>query len=376
MHQHSIVSITHAFNGLTHSKGGRAQNSLLAEVLVADNNSEDRSSEFAESAGARVLSVSEKGYGAALRGGIQASQGRYVIMGDADDSYDFLSIMPILEKLREGDDLVLGNRFRGEIKSGAMPFLHKYLGNPVLSRLARFFFRSPVGDIYCGLRGFRRDAILDLNLQSSGMEYAVEMVVKSTLFGKKISEVPITLYPDGRSRAPHLRTWQDGWRTLRFMLMYSPGWLFLVPGGLLFITGVLLSIILSFTPLVIKGIGFDVNTLLITSMFSIVGVQLICFFFIARIFAVTQGFLPVTVSYSKLFKYARLETGIVLGLMILSVSIYGICSAVMDWKEVQFGALLYQETLRKTIPAVAGIAIGCQIIFSSFLMSIVGLARK
>lgn len=352
------------------------QNSLNAEIIIADNESEDSSVEYALSGGARVVSISERGYGAALSGGIDSAKGQFVIMGDADDSYDFLAIMPFLEKLRGGADLVMGNRFSGEIKQGAMPFLHKYLGNPVFTKLAKIFYESPIGDINCGLRGFRREVIQSLELRSKGMEYAVEMVIKSTIFKKKIEEIPITLHPDGRSRPPHLRTWRDGWRTLRFMLMYSPGWLFLLPGGLLLVFGIILSLLLVIQPVTILGVGFDVNTLIFTSMCITLGTQLISFFYLARTFAVTQRFLPDTGKYEKLTSCLNLEKGILIGMTIFSMSLFFVFQALWDWKEAGFGALMYQESLRKTIPAATGVVLGVQIVFFSFLAGIFGVGRK
>ena len=262
------------------------------EVIVADNGSTDGSQEIARWENARLVNVPVRGYGAALMAGIQAAQGEYIIMGDADDSYDFREVAPFVEKLRQGFDLVMGNRFQGGIRPGAMPFLHQYLGNPVLSFIGRLFFKSPVSDFHCGLRGFRRDPILELNLRTTGMEFASEMVVKASLQKLRMTEVPTILYPDGRSRPSHLRTWRDGWRHLCFLLLYSPRWLFLYPGILLVTVGVIFSAILLVTPVRIGNINFDIGTLLYATLFIIVGLQSIIFSFFTKIFGISQGLLP------------------------------------------------------------------------------------
>ncbi|TVR00847.1 MAG: glycosyltransferase family 2 protein [Desulfovibrionales bacterium] len=267
-------------------------NAVSGEVVIADNGSTDGSQDIARSHGARVVDVSERGYGSALMGGIKAACGKFVIMGDADDSYDFSSLMPFLLKLREGNELVMGNRFRGGIKPGAMPPLHRYLGNPVLTGIGRLFFKSPIGDFHCGLRGFSRSAILNLNLRTTGMEFASEMVVKATLNKLRIAEVPTTLSPDGRSRPPHLRSWRDGWRHLRFLLIYSPRWLFLYPGIGLFLLGAFGMLGLAFGPVRIGDLGLDIHSMLYASLFIMLGLQCISFAFFSKIYGISMEFLP------------------------------------------------------------------------------------
>ena len=268
------------------------QNNVCGEVLVADNGSTDGSRKIAKRCGARLIYVEEKGYGAALIGGCNAAHGKYVIMGDADDSYDFEHLMPFLEKLREGYDLVMGNRFKGGIEPGAMPLLHKYLGNPVLSFVARLLFPSPVGDYHCGLRGYRKKAIQKIGLVTTGMEYASEMVVKATLYHLSIVEVPTTLKKDGRSRAPHLRSWSDGWRHMKFLLMHSPNWLFLYPGIVLCVLGIMMSMLLMFGPVKIGSVAFDIHTLLYGSAMIMIGANMIFFSLFTRIYAMRTNFIP------------------------------------------------------------------------------------
>ncbi|MBA2496813.1 MAG: glycosyltransferase family 2 protein, partial [Acidimicrobiia bacterium] len=286
----------------------KAQRSLVelgvrGEVVIADNGSTDGSQGIARDLGARIADVPAKGYGAALSGGMHAARGRYVIMGDADDSYDFTNLGPFLERLRAGDDLVMGNRFAGGIEAGAMPKLHRYLGNPVLTALGRLLFRSPCGDFHCGLRGVRRDAVLALDLRTTGMEYASEMVVKATLYDLAISEVPTTLSPDGRSRPPHLRTWHDGWRHLRFLLLYSPRWLFLLPGLLLMAAGTIAGALLLREPVEVGDTVFDVQTLLYCAIAIIIGFQAVVFAVFTKVFAISEGLLPEDPRLDRAFKY-------------------------------------------------------------------------
>jgi len=297
-------------------------------------------------------------------------------MGDADDSYDFLAVGPLLEKLREGYDLVMGNRFTGGIAPGAMPLLHRYLGNPGLTLIARIFFKSPVGDIYCGMRGFRRAAIEELGLRSTGMEYAIEMVVKSTLFKKRICEVPFPLVPDGRDRPPHLRTWRDGWRTLRFMLLYAPNWLFLGPSAFLSAIGLLGGGLLTLGPLEVGGVGLDSSSLLVAAMALVLGVQLFCFFLCARIFAVEFGLLPPHTQAISKGPIVRLEVGVLFGIVLMTGGVAALASAILQWREAQFGPLPYSETLRLVIPAVTAITVGAQTVFASFLLSMLGFVRR
>jgi len=348
-------------------------NAINGEVIIADNGSSDGSQEIAISYGAKVISIANKGYGNALKGGIENASGKYIIMGDADDSYDFSNLSPFIEKLREGADLVIGNRFKGGIKKGAMPFLHKYLGNPVLSFLGRLFFKSSIGDFHCGLRGFSKEAYLKMNLATSGMEFASEMIVKSHLLNLKIVEVPTILYKDGRSRKPHLNTWSDGWRHLRFLLLYSPKWLFLFPGIIMMVFGFLFSVLLIMNPIQISTVTFDVHTLLYATSILLIGFQFVVFYGFTKVFAVTQNLLPKSNRYNSLFKYINLEKGLILGfittLIGVVLSIYGLSL----WSKNNYGVLEVRTTLRIIIPAVTTIIIGVQIILFSFFFSILGL---
>ena len=294
---------------------------LRGEVVVADNGSSDGSVEIARRCRARVVRVSARGYGSALRAGIAAARGEYVVMGDADQSYDFASIPLLVERLRAGYDLVMGNRFSGSIERDAMPWSHRFIGNPVLSWIGRVFFGSRVGDFHCGLRAFRRDAILGLGLSSTGMEFASEMVVKATLHHLRVTEVPITLYRDGRSRPPHLRTWRDGWRHLRFMLLYSPRWLFLIPGGLLFAVGALGLAVLARGPYRLGGLGLDVGTLLVAGFACLVGYQVIVFAAFTKVFAVREGLHPEPPLLTRAYRYLRLETGLLAGTLMTGAGI-------------------------------------------------------
>jgi len=351
-------------------------NAIRGEVLVADNGSTDRSREIAEQLGARVVRVERKGYGAALLGGIAAARGRFVIMGDADDSYDFANLMPFVEELRAGRDLVMGNRFRGGIAPGAMPPLHRYLGNPVLTAFGRLFFKSPSGDFHCGLRGFRREAIERLDLRTTGMEFASEMVVKATLLGLSITEVPTTLSRDGRSRAPHLRSWRDGWRHLRFLLLFSPRWLFLYPGFALIAVGAAMFALILPGPRTIAGVTFDVNTLMYASAAVVLGTQSVIFATFTKVYAVTHGLHPPDPRLDRLFRIVTLETGVVVGAILLLVGLVGSMIAVDFWGERSFGDLDPRQTLRLIIPATLFLALGFQIILSSFFLSVLGLATR
>jgi glycosyltransferase involved in cell wall biosynthesis len=349
---------------------------ISGEIIVADNGSTDGSVEIAERAGARVVHVREKGYGSALMGGIAAARGRYVIMGDADASYDFAALVPFVEKLREGCDLVMGNRFRGGIKPGAMPLLHRYLGNPVLTTVGRVFFGSPCGDFHCGLRGFRREAVLAMDLRTTGMEFASEMVVKATLKGMRIAEVPTTLSPDGRSRRPHLRTWRDGWRHLRFLLLYSPRWLFLYPGLVLVIAGLLTGAWLLPGRRVVGGVSFDVHTLLYSAVAVYIGFQSILFAAFTKVFAIREGLLPADLRVDRWLRAFTLERGLVLGGALTLLGLGGSIYAVSDWGEKLFGELNPERTMRIVIPASLALAVGCQTILSSFFLSVLGMGRK
>ena len=345
------------------------------EIVVADNGSTDGSPEIAASLGARVVHVAEKGYGSALLGGIKAARGRYIIMGDADDSYDFTNLGPFLEKLRAGYELVMGNRFKGGIAPNAMPPLHRYLGNPVLTGIGRIFFRSPCGDFHCGLRGFSKAAIQRLDLRTRGMEFASETVVKASLHGLRITEVPTTLSVDGRNRPPHLRSWRDGWRHLRFLLLYSPRWLFLYPGALLMLLGAVVSGWLLVGPRVVDGITFDIHTFLYAAMAIVIGYQTVIFAIFTKVFAITEGLLPEDPRLKTLFTYIKLETGILAGALLLVAGIGLSVYALSFWSATSFGPLDPSRTLRLVIPAVTLIALGLQTVLSSFFLSILGLER-
>jgi glycosyltransferase involved in cell wall biosynthesis len=309
-------------------------------------------------------------------GGIAAARGKYVVMGDADDSYDFGHIVRFLEPLREGADLVMGNRFRGGIQKDAMPSLHRYFGNPALTLLGRLFFHSPLGDFYCGLRGFRKDAYERLGMRTTGMEFATEMIVKATMLKMRIAEVPTTLSPDGRSRPPHLRTWRDGWRTLRFFLLYSPRWLFLYPGFALMTVGALLGLWLLPSARAVDGVVFDVHTMLYAAAFVLLGFQAIAFAIFTKFFAISEGLLPPDTTLDKLFRYITLEVGLAMGALLtvagLAISVY----AVSAWGSKHFGALDYSHTMRLVIPAALFLILGAQTVFASFFMSVLGLRRR
>lgn len=352
---------------------------ISGEIIVADNGSTDGSQDIAEQLGARVIHVDEKGYGAALMGGIGAARGQYVIMGDADESYDFTEIPRFIEKLREGCDLVMGCRLPwggGTIMPGAMPWKHRWIGNPVLTTIGRIFFKSSVSDFHCGLRGFRRDAYTEIDPHTTGMEFASEMVIKATLKKMKIAQIPITLYPDGRSGRPHLRSWRDGWRHLRFMLMYSPRWLFLIPGLIMFLLGGVLGGVLLVRGIRIGDIIFGTNTLLICSMSVLVGFQLILFAVFTKIFAISEGLLPKDIRLIKLNKYINLEIGVLAGLVVTVLGFGLIVSAFLYWKAHGYGPISYPDSLRMVIPGITAFTLGIEIIFSSFFMSILGMKRR
>jgi hypothetical protein len=346
------------------------------EVLVADNRSTDGSPEVAAAAGARVVTVGERGYGAALLGGISAARGRLIVMGDADGSYDFAELALFLDRLREGYQLVMGNRFAGGIAPGAMPGLHRYLGNPVLSAVGRLLYRSRCHDFHCGLRGFHRDAILALNLRTTGMEFASEMVVRATLAGLRIAEVPTTLRADGRSTPPKLRTWHDGWRHLRFLLLYSPRWLFLVPGLTLMIAGLLVGGLLIPGPRTVGGVTFDVHTLLYAGMAVVVGFQAIAFALFTTVFTVSEGLLPDSPRVKRVLRLTSLEGGLVVGLCLVVLGLLGSLWAVRLWDVSSFRNLDPTKTLRVVIPAVVACTLGGEIILASFFLSVLQLPRR
>ena len=346
-----------------------SDNNIDGEILIADNGSTDGSQDIAQSAGARVVNISKKGYGAALIGGCNAAYGKYVIMGDSDDSYDFSNLMPFIEKLREGYDLVMGNRFKGGIEKGAMPPLHRYLGNPVLSFIGRVLYHSKIKDFHCGLRGYNKESIQKLNLHTTGMEYASEMVVQATLHKLKICEVPTTLKKDGRDRPPHLKSWSDGWRHLTFLLMHAPQWLFLLPGLLLCIFGTIISTIIIISPFTIGNVRFSTNTLLYCAGASIVGFQLILFYILTKKYASITKFIPTTRIDNILIK-CTMNTGIFVGALIFLIGLIGAIVAVVIWSNNNFGNLNAETMLIGTIPTVACLINGIQLMFSSFFLGI------
>jgi len=345
------------------------------EVLIADNGSTDGSTDIAAKLGARVERIRERGYGAALLGGIRAARGRYVIMGDADDSYDFARLDIFVEKLRAGYELVMGNRFRGGVAPGAMPPLHRYLGNPVLTGIGRLFFGSPCGDFHCGLRGFDKEAIKRLDMQSAGMEFASEMVVKATLHGLSIAEVPTTLSPDGRSRPPHLRSWRDGWRHLRFLLIYSPRWLFLYPGLALIVIG--LAVLAWLLPGVryVGGIALDIHTLVYASGLIMLGLQACLFAIFTKVFGMSQRLLPPDPLFERLMRAFTLERGLMTGAILVVSGTIGSVYAVANWKGAAFGPQQPQELMRIVVPSLTAIMAGMEIVFASFFLSVLQLTR-
>jgi glycosyltransferase involved in cell wall biosynthesis len=353
-----------------------AKDGLAAEIIVADNGSTDGSQLVAQELGVRMVDVRRKGYGSALIGGIDAARGEFVIMGDADDSYDFRAIGPLIARLREGYDLVMGNRFAGGIQDGAMVWSHRWVGNPALTSISRVFFHTPVGDMHCGLRGFRKDAYTKLRLRATGMEFASEMVIKASMRRMKIAEVPVTLSPDGRSRPPHLRTWRDGWRHLRFMLLFSPRWLFLYPGATLFAVGLLVGALLETGPKHIGSVAFDIHTLLLAGFASLIGYQLVVFAVFTKVFAMQQGFHPPNPTYSAWFRAIKLEVGLVVGGLMLMAGVVGTVLAVLSWGAAGFGALNPGLTMREVIPAAVLLTLGVQTIFASFFLSILGIDNE
>jgi glycosyltransferase involved in cell wall biosynthesis len=346
------------------------------EVVVADNGSTDGSQETARRAGARVVEVPVKGYGSALEGGISAARSEFVVMADADDSYDLTQLGPFLDALQGGADLVMGNRFLGGLQPGSMPKLNRYLGNPVLTALGRLFFQSPSRDFHCGMRAFRRSRILALGLRTAGMEFASEMVVRATLANLEVVEVPVTLSPDGRSRPPHLRPWRDGWRHLRFLLLYCPRWLFLYPGVALMLAGAALGVALLPGPIHIGSVGLDVNAFVYCAVAVIIGYQAVTFSVFARAFAASEGLLPPSRTMDRLFRVVTLETGLAIGFALflagLGLSIY----AVAFWSGKSFGALSVSSTIRLVVPAATLMILGLETVLASFFLSILGINRR
>jgi len=359
------------------AQGYLQRSGVVGEVIVADNGSTDGSQDIARAHGARVVDVPAKGYGSALMGGIDAARGEYVIMGDADDSYDFSRLDPFVERLRAGDELVMGNRFKGGIAEGAMPPLHKYLGNPVLSWIGRVLFRSPIGDFHCGLRGFNRRSILNLHLQTTGMEFASEVVVKSTLGGLRVSEVPTTLDKDGRSRPPHLRSWRDGWRHLRFLLIFSPRWLFLIPGAVAFFIGLLGTLFISFGPIILGDVGFDVSSQVYLAALTVVGYQSVLFAILTKIYAQHEGFrIPRSRNFDRLERRISLESSALVG---LAIFVIGLAIAIWQfsvWASTGFGALDPTSTLRTAVLAALLMMLGAQTIMAGMFLGVLNVGLK
>jgi glycosyltransferase involved in cell wall biosynthesis len=356
-----------------------ASNRIAGEIIVADNGSTDGSQAIATRLGSRLVSVRERGYGHALMGGIAAARGEYVIMGDADDSYDFNEIPIFVEKLRQGFDLVQGCRLPsggGMIQPGAMPFLHRIWGNPMFSFLARKWFKSPLHDVYCGLRGFRKGVFQVLDQRCTGMEFATEMIIKASLYGVKIAEVPITLHPDGRrTHSPHLRTFRDGWRTIRLFLIYSPRWLFLIPGLLLIGLG-LFGYAVALPGLTIIGATFDAHTLLFASLAILCGYQAVLFAIFTKTFAISEGLLPEDPRMNRFFAFVNLERGLIISSIALCTGLFLLATAVDHWRMTGFGSLDYSRTMRYVIPGTTLTALGFQTILSSFFVSILGMHRR
>jgi glycosyltransferase involved in cell wall biosynthesis len=349
---------------------------VRGEVVVADNGSTDGSQDIARREGARVVDVPLRGYGAALYHGTLAAKGRYVVMGDSDQSYDFSALLAFLERLRSGADLVMGNRFKGGIQAGAMPLKNRLLGNPVLSGIGRFLFGCPARDFHCGIRGYSVEAFRRMDLRTTGMEFASEMVIKATLLGMRIEEVPTTLRRDGRSRPPHLRPWRDGWRHLRFMLLYSPNWLFLYPGAMLAIAGFAAIAWLLPGPRLVGGVELDVHTMLYAALAVLIGLQAIGFAIFSKTFAAAEGLLPESNRQRKFHELATLELGLVLGSILVLAGFAGSVSALWSWGALGFGPLSPSRTLREVIPSVLAFVIGVEVLLSSFFLSVLRLQRR
>lgn len=358
------------------AKKSLEKNKIKGEVLIADNGSTDGSQEIARKNGARVIDVPRKGYGSALIEGTKAALGKYCIMGDADDSYDFSNIMPFVEKLREGYELVMGNRFKGGIEKGAMPWSHKYIGTPVISFIGRLFYHSKIGDFNCGMRGYNRQSILNLDLKCTGMEYASEMIVQANLNDLKIVEIPTTLKKDGRSRPPHLKSFSDGWRHLKFLLLYSPKWLFLIPGLILVLIGIIGNIIFLFDNIRLGNVVLGIHSRLYLGAMVVVGLQMIIFSLFAKVYAVNSGMHPKKEKTSKFLSKITLEKVLILGVLLILIGLGLTIYAIVIWKSKSWGALNPIDVMPITIPAVYFIMIGIQVAFTSFIIGILNIEYK
>lgn len=352
------------------------QSGICGEVIIADNGSTDGSQEIARRCGARVVHVPMRGYGAALRHGSMSASGRYIIMGDSDDSYDFSNLMPFVESLRAGNDLVMGNRFLGGVMPGAMPWKNRWIGNPILTAIGKTMFRTPIGDFHCGLRGYSAEAFRKMDLRTMGMEFASEMVMKATLLKMRVSEVPTTLSPDGRNRPPHLRPWRDGWRHLRFMLLYSPRWLFLYPGLVMTAVGAVFIVALWMGRIHLGRVTLDINTLLYASAMILIGVQSVFFALCSKVFAEHEGLLPPDPRLERLFKYFTLETGVACGVVLLAGGFLAGAAAVVYWGMHSFGELNPEKTLRLVVPSMLAMTLGFELILGSFFLSLLMMRVK
>ncbi len=352
------------------------QSGVKGEIVIGDNGSTDGSQEIATRCGARVVKIPVRGYGAALYGAAQAARGRYCIMGDSDDSYDFLNLNGFLEKLRAGYDLVMGNRFTGEIKPGAMPWKNRYIGNPILSSIGKILFRAPIGDFHCGIRGFSKEAFRRMDLRTTGMEFASEMVIKAKLLGLKMTEVSTVLSPDGRSRPPHLRPYRDGWRHLRFMLLFSPNWLFLYPGLFLILLGSVVGGLIVHQPFTIGGVRLGIDTLIYCGAFITAGFQAVLFSLLSRFYATQEGLYPASVSDRFSVRNLKLEYGLVVGTLVFCIGLAAAVYAVLAWKQRGFGDLVPEHFARLVIPSSVAMSLGIEVILSSFLMSTLTLTVR
>ncbi len=352
------------------------QAGIAGEVVIADNGSTDGSQAIATAAGARVVAVAAKGYGNALRGGIAAARGRYIVMGDADGSYDFSHVARFVERLRAGDDLVMGNRFLGGVQPGAMPWKNRYIGNPLLSFIGRLFFRTNIGDFHCGLRGFSAAAYQRMDLRTTGMEFASEMVIKSIMLGQRVTEVPTVLRPDGRGRPPHLRPWRDGWRHLRFMLLFSPRWLFFYPGLLMMAVGLVATALLLPGPVHLGRVQLDVHTLLFAAIAVLIGFQAVSFAALSKIFAIRAGLRQPEARFEAWVQRATLETGLVTGSLLVLLGLGLWANAAWFWGERGFGQLQPAQTLRWVIPGALCLALGSQLVLTSFLLGVLRLDTR